>query len=658
MKTPSIIKIDPLLKSYSKQLERRSRLYQLRKLEFTDGKRLLKESINNHLYYGLHKKEDHWVFREKAPNARRMFLYGDFSAWQFEERFELRRINVDDWEVIIPLDVIKHGMLYKIWMMWDGGADERIPSYANRVVQDEKSKIFSAQVWSPEHSFSWSTESLDRKEHYYIYEAHIGMSAAAPEISTYDDFRLSVLPRIKKMGYNALQLMAIQEHPYYGSFGYQVANFFAPSSRFGTPEALKALIDTAHEMGIAVILDIVHSHAVSNPKEGIALFDGVDNLYFHPGERGHHPVWDSRLFDYGKPETLSFLLSNVKYWMEEFRFDGLRFDGVTSMCYFDHGIGVDFVNYDQYFDDNVDGDAIAYLTLANEMVKEVNPNGITIAEDVSGMPGLAYPIPNGGVGFDFRMSMGIADFWTKTIKEHHDEEWNVGEIFYRLTDKRKEERTISYAESHDQAMVGDKTIIFQLIDKEMYFSMSANTSNLIVDRGIALHKIIRFLTASLSDGGYLNFMGNEFGHPEWIDFPREGNNWSYQHALRRWDLADDSNLKYHFLQDFDQAMIHFMEKEQIFSKPACKLFEDVNNQILLYERNNCYFIVNLHPTRSFTNFELKIPTGSYQIALNSDDSKFGGFARVDNTVIYPSINNSIKLYLPTRSMYAIKAMER
>ncbi|MDR2979506.1 MAG: 1,4-alpha-glucan-branching enzyme, partial [Bacteroidales bacterium] len=537
-----LIQIDPLLKPYYRQLEKRSQISHLRKLEFTDGKFLLKERINNHLYYGLHRKEDRWVFREKAPNARRIFLYGDFSAWQFDERFELRRIDHEDWEVTIPLDLIQHGMLYKIWMMWDGGSDERLPAYATRVVQDDVSKIFSAQVWDPENPFIWKNNSVSRKEYYFIYEAHVGMSSVEPKINTYNDFRVYMLPRIKKLGYNALQLMAIQEHPYYGSFGYQVANFFAPSSRFGTPEELKMLIDTAHEMGIAVILDIVHSHSVSNVKEGLGCFDGSDNLYFHSGSRSTHPVWNSRLFDYGKPKTLLFLLSNVKYWLEEFRFDGLRFDGVTSMCYFDHGIGVDFVNYSQYFDENVDNDAIAYLALANELVKEVNSEAFTIAEDVSGMPGLAYSVAHGGVGFDFRMSMGIADFWTKTIQKSHDEAWNVGEIFYRLTDKRAEEHTISYAESHDQAMVGDKTIIFQLIDKAMYDAMSVDTPSLLVDRGMALHKIIRLLTASLADGGYLNFMGNEFGHPEWIDFPREGNHWSYQYARRRWDLADDERL--------------------------------------------------------------------------------------------------------------------
>ncbi|MDL2309480.1 1,4-alpha-glucan-branching enzyme, partial [Bacteroidales bacterium OttesenSCG-928-C03] len=540
MKASDLVNIDPYLKPFVRQLEKRKQLSHLRKLEFTDGKHLLKEVINNHLYYGLHLENGHWVFREKAPNARRMFLYGDFSAWQIDERFELQHINEDDWEVQIPENLLRHGMLYKIWMMWDGGADERLPAYATRVVQDDKSKIFSAQVWNPERPFVWLNNNPKRKGYYYIYEAHIGMSSVEPKVSSYIEFRDSVLPRVKKLGYNAIQLMAIQEHPYYGSFGYQVANFFAPSSRFGTPEELKSLVDTAHEMGIAVIMDIVHSHAVSNPKEGLSLFDGNDHLYFHTGEQGHHPVWDSRLFDYGKPETLSFLLSNVKYWLEDFRFDGLRFDGVTSMCYFNHGIGVDFVKYDQYFDNNVDLDAITYLTLANEMVKEVNEDAITIAEDVSGMPGMASPIEQGGIGFNYRMSMGIADFWTKTIKKYKDEEWNVGEIFFRLTDKRPEERTISYAESHDQAMVGDKTIIFQLLDKEMYNAMSIDTPNLIVDRGMALHKIIRLLTAALSDGGYLNFMGNEFGHPEWIDFPREGNQWSYQHARRRWDLADVS----------------------------------------------------------------------------------------------------------------------
>jgi 1,4-alpha-glucan branching enzyme len=453
--------------------------------------------------------------------------------------------------------------------------------------------------------------------------------------------------------------MAVMEHPYYASFGYQVSNFFAPSSRFGTPKELKKLIDKAHELDIAVILDIVHSHAVSNEKEGLALFDGTNSLYFHPDPKGHHPVWDSRCFDYGKLEVLSFLLSNVKYWMEEFHFDGLRFDGVTSMTYWNHGIGVDFVNYSQYFDDNVDEDALVYLALANKVMHQVNPNSISIAEDVSGMPCLSYPVEEGGIGFDYRMSMGIADFWKKTIVSKRDEEWNVNEIYFRLTDKRPEERTISYAESHDQAMVGDKPILFSLVDKDIYFSMAVNTNNMVIDRGIALHKLIRFLTLTLANGGYLNFMGNEFGHPEWIDFPRDGNQWSYQYALRRWDLADDEALKYHYLQNFDEALVHCATENNILEHSPIKLYEHLKDQLLCFGRGSEIFIVNLHPTKSFTDYAFPVSDeGKYTIILNSDALNFGGFGNIDDSIkhstsFFKGVHH-LKLYCPSRTAMILK----
>ena len=647
-----LVTIDPYLKPFVSQLEKRKRRAVLRELEFTDGKTSLKDCMNNHLYYGLHKTETGWVFREKAPAARRMFLYGDFSAWQLDEQYELKSLYNGDWEIELPLETLQHGMLYKLWIFWETGGDERIPAYCRRVVQDEDSKIFSAQVWNTQ-PYRWQYVAPTKFAHYFIYEAHIGMSSNKPEVATYAYFREFVLPRIEKAGYNAIQLMAIQEHPYYGSFGYQVANFFAPSSRFGTPEELKELIDDAHSRGIAVILDIVHSHTVSNPKEGIGFLDGTDNLYCYSGSKGYHPVWDSRCFNYGKPETITFLLSNIKYWLEEFRFDGLRFDGVTSMSYWDHGIGVDFLSYNQYFTENVDEDALTYLTLANKLIKQIGIEKITIAEDVSGIPALAFPVDKGGIGFDYRMSMGIADFWTKIIKKTADEEWNTGEIFFRMIDKRPEEHTISYAESHDQAMVGDKTIIFQLIDKAMYANMSVNHSNLLVDRGIALHKIIRFLTVGLADGGYLNFMGNEFGHPEWIDFPRDGNRWSYQHALRRWDLADNPSLKYRELQRFDEDLIHLFREQNILSKKIVYYFDNQHDQILVFGRGEYLFVVNLNPTRSFTDYEIPAPTGKYTIALNSDNLRYGGFNLLEENQSYftfPQSNkDTLKIYLPART---------
>ncbi|MCL1851346.1 MAG: alpha-amylase family glycosyl hydrolase [Bacteroidetes bacterium] len=653
MKPLPLVQIDPWLKPFSFILKRRAEKAKLRELEFTDGKVALKELANNHLYYGLFKTDTHWVFREKAPNAKQIFLMGDFSYWQPMEQYALHPIGNGDWEIQLPLAFLKHGSLYKLWMVWDRGADERLPSHVRRVVQDEVTKVFSAQVWDPEKPYVWKNPQPQKPEHPLIYEAHIGMSSQYEEMNTYWRFKEYVLPRIKKLGYNTIQLMAIQEHPYYGSFGYQVANFYAPSARFGTPEELMELIDTAHGLGISVILDVVHSHSVSNVKEGLSLFDGSDNLYFHSGNKGYHPVWDSRCFNYGKTETVLFLLSNLKYWLEIFKFDGFRFDGVTSMSYWNHGIGVDFLNYKQYFDENVDEDAIVYLTLANKLIKGVNPNTFTIAEDVSGMPGMAFPVADGGIGFDFRMSMGISDFWSKLIKERADEQWSPGEIYFRLTDKRAEEQTVSYAESHDQAMVGDKTIIFRLIDKEMYTDMSAISQNLVVDRGIALHKLIRLLTLSLAQGGYLNFMGNEFGHPEWIDFPREGNNWSFQYARRQWNLVDDDTLKYKYLNDFDAAIIHFVEKHKILATPPHVIARDETSKVLACLRNGAMFVYNLHPTNSYTDYEIYAPEGEYKIVINSDSKKFSGFGNIDETIIYKTFLKNgtpyLRLYLPART---------
>ena len=660
MKHIPIVQADPLLKPFEKTILQRFQKGKLKELDLTDGKELLKDRTNNHLYYGLHKTDTCWVFREKAPHAKQLFLYGDFSYWYIKEQFALYPIGNGDWEIKIPHHFMKHGELYRLWMVWQDGADDRIPAYVTRVVQDAVTKVYSAQVWDPK-PYTWKNPVPSKPTAPLIYEAHIGMSSQNPEIASYLSFKNEVLPRIKKLGYNTIQLMAIQEHPYYGSFGYQVSNFFAPSSRFGTPEELKELIDDAHGLGISVILDIVHSHSVSNIKEGLGFFDGTGTLYFHDGPKGNHPVWDSRCFNYGKLETIQFLLSNVKYWMENFRFDGFRFDGVTSMCYWNHGIGVDFLNYSQYFDPNVDDDAVIYLQLANTLIYQIDPDAITIAEDVSGMPGLAFPIELGGVGFKFRMSMGIADYWGKTIKEIPDEKWNVGEIFFKMTDKRDEERTISYAESHDQAMVGDKTIIFRLIDKEMYTSMSQEIHSPVVDRGVALHKMIRLVTLSLAQGGYLNFMGNEFGHPEWIDFPRAGNDWSLQYARRQWNLVDNPNLKYAQLNCFEQEMIRVMQRAKVWGYKAVPYVRNQEQQLLIFNRGGFIFVFNFHPTQSYTDYEVYAPQGTYRIALNSDSKPNGGFGNLDDTINYPTFMKEsvpfLRLYIPARTCFVLEKVD-
>ena len=632
-----------------------------------EGKQTLSDFANGYNYYGLHKTNGKWIFREWAPNATNLYLIGDFNNWERSREYQCKRIEgtAGDWELILDEDKIHHGDLFKMYVFWNGGEGERIPAWAQRVVQDEGTKIFSAQVWFPEEEYQWKHKTFKpNRAPLLIYECHIGMGQDAEKVGTYVEFRKNVLPRIVDEGYNAIQIMAIQEHPYYGSFGYHVSSFFAPSSRFGTPEELKELIDDAHSNGLAVIMDIVHSHAVKNEIEGLGNLAGDPNQYFYPGERHEHPAWDSLCFDYGKNEVLHFLLSNCKYWLEEYHFDGFRFDGVTSMLYYSHGLGEAFCNYTDYFNGHQDDNAICYLTLANCLIHEVNSHAITIAKEVSGMPGLAAKFKDGGYGFDYRMAMNIPDYWIKTIKELPDEEWKPSSIFWEVKNRRSDERTISYCESHDQALVGDKTIIFRLIDADMYWHFKKGDENDRVRRGIALHKMIRLVTAGTINGGYLNFMGNEFGHPEWIDFPREGNGWSYKYARRQWNLVDNKELCYHYLGDFDKKMLEVIKSEPHFNDtPLKEIWHNDTDQILAFSRNQLIFVFNFSPTRSFSDYGFLVPNGTYNVVLNTDSWEYGGFGFVDENVKHITLADPLyekdgkgwlKLYIPARSALVLR----
>ena len=663
-KALAIYKNDPWLEPYAAAIDGRHEDVLRKEAELTTHCNSLKDFANAHQYFGLHRVGDWWVFREWAPNATEIYLVGDFSDWKELPEFKLNPAKNGVWELHVPFDRIRHGDLYKMSVHWPGGEGLRIPAYATRVVQDEQTHIFSAQVWEPT-PFRWTVEKFipDTKP-LMIYECHIGMAQQKEGVGSYLEFRDKILPRIAADGYNAIQIMAIQEHPYYGSFGYHVSNFYAASSRFGTPEELKSLIDRAHELGIAVIMDIVHSHAVKNENEGLGRLDGSYDLYFYGDHRREHPAWDSLCFDYGKNEVLHFLLSNCKYWLEEYHFDGFRFDGVTSMLYYDHGLGKAFGSYADYYDGNQDTNAIVYLTLANMLIHDVNSHAITIAEEMSGMPGLAIKFKDGGIGFNYRMAMGIPDYWIKTLKERKDEDWHPTSIFWELTNRRSDEKTISYVESHDQALVGDKTVIFRLIDKEMYWHMMVGDTNPMVTRGIALHKMIRLVTASTINGGYLNFMGNEFGHPEWIDFPREGNGWSYKYARRQWDLVDREDLQYKFLNAFDNAMVELISGVYNFQSLGIeKLWEKDDDQVLAFRRGNLVFVFNFSPVHSFSDYGILAPAGKYKVVLSSDAPQFGGFGNIDESVehltqfdpLYQLIGKEwLKLYMPARSAQVLR----
>ena len=649
-----ITELDPYLLPHLQQIDARYQAYCAKKQELVGKRGSLVDFANAYNYFGIHRTEGGWVYREWAPAADAMYFTGDFNGWELLA-LPMTRLENGVFEIHLDgTDALRIGQHIQAIVVKDGETMRRVPAYATRVEQDPVTHLWCAVADDAFAPFDWTDAEFVPQKTPFVYECHIGMAGEEGKVCTYREFTRDVLPRVKALGYNTLQIMAVMEHPYYGSFGYQVSNFYAPSSRFGTAEELKELINTAHGMGIAVLLDVVHSHAVKNVGEGLNLFDGTAYQYFHEGGRGHHPAWDTKLFDYGKNEVLHFLLSNLKYWMEVYHFDGFRFDGVTSMLYRDHGLGSAFVNYDMYFSLNTDGDAVTYLMLANDLIHKLNKHAVTVAEDMSGMPGMCLPIKDGGIGFDYRLGMGIPDLWIKYLKEYSDDEWNVSHLWYELTNRRAGEKTIGYCESHDQALVGDKTIMFRLCDAEMYTAMNKASSSMVIDRGIALHKMIRLLTASLAGEGYLSFMGNEFGHPEWIDFPREGNGWSYHYCRRQWSLADNGLLRYGGLQAFDGAMIALLKDNKLMNKQAVSLWENRDDHVLLYSKGNTVFAFNFDPTRSFEGYFVPThKTGKYRVSLCTDETRFGGNDRIDMSYVYkaskrPDGRIGFDCYLPSR----------
>lgn len=657
-----IINIDPYLNSFEDDLILRMDNFNRKKEELIGKRGKLTAFANGYHYFGFHRTIKGWVYREWAPAADAVYLTGDFNDWNTKSH-PMTRLDNGIWEIKINgRTKLKLGQKVQVIIINNGKELRRIPTYATRVVQDADTNLWCAEIEETLKPYMWTDKDFVPEKTLFIYECHIGMAQEKYGIGSYEEFKNNILPRIKKQGYNAIQIMAIMEHPYYGSFGYQVSNFFAASSRYGTSEDLKSLINEAHKMGIAVLLDVVHSHAVSNTNEGLNEFDGTVYQFFHEGEKGNHSAWGTKLFNYAKNEVIHFLLSNLKYWMEVFHFDGFRFDGVTSMLYHDHGLGSAFCNYDMYFSMNTDTDAVTYLQLANELIHQINPDAITIAEDMSGMPGICIPIKKGGIGFDYRLSMGVPDLWIKMIKEQRDEDWDMNKLWYELVSRRTMEKNIGYCESHDQALVGDKTIMFRLCDAEMYSSMNKLDANFVVDRGIALHKMIRLLTASLAGEGYLNFMGNEFGHPEWIDFPREGNGWSYHYCRRQWSLVDNEELRYIELNDFDKAMIKVLKEDNLLMTKPVNRWIHQDDKVIIYTKKEYVFVFNFHPCKSYEGYFIpadnEIP-GKYHLLLSTDDGAFGGYDRTDKSVVYETFSTydnriGFNCYLPSRSAMIFK----
>ena len=655
-----ILKTHPELRPYESDLKLRMDLYRAKKRQLLPRGKTLNSFANAHKYFGFHRLKDGWVYREWAPGADQVFLTGDFNDWHWIDT-PLERLDNGCWEVFLPGDTLHHGSKVMTIVKNGDHLSQHLPLYTRRAVQDWQNGSWCCEVQDDTEKYPWTDKDFVLDEPPLIYEAHVGMATEEYRTATYTEFADNVLPHVKEGGYNTVQLMAIMEHPFYASFGYQVSNFYAPSSRFGTPDELRYLINKAHEMGIRVLLDVVHSHACPNTLEGINLFDGTSYQFFHEGGRGDHSAWGTKCFNYDKPEVLHFLLSNLKYWMEEFHFDGFRFDGVTSMLYHDHGLGVAFSSLDTYFTMNTDVESVTYLQLANELIRQVNPRALTIAEDMSGMPGMCEPVKDGGIGFDYRLGMGLPDLWIRLAKDYRDEDWRLDMIWKELTFRNAP--TIAYVESHDQALVGDKTMIFRFADAAMYDQMEKDTHTPVIDRAIALHKMIRLLTLAAGGTGYLNFMGNEFGHPEWIDFPRPGNNNSYHYCRRQWSLMKNPNLKYQYLNKFDQDMIRTARDAHLFSEayPELRWIHE-DQHVIAFERAGLLFVFNFDPVNSYTDYPIPVSQAKdYQVLFSTDDYWYGGFGRVHHdriSALDPELEGPhVRLYLPSRTATVLKAVE-
>lgn len=664
---PKLVRDDPWLEPFAPAIQTRMQKFSswVKQIDETEGG--LENFSKGYERFGLIPQSDgSIIYREWAPGVEKANLIGDFNDWNREAN-PMKKNEFGVWECTIPAKEgkpsIPHGSKVKISMVTPSGERiERLPAWIRRVTQDlAVSPVYDAVYWDPPEKYVWKNKAPAPLKSVKVYEAHVGISSPEGRVGTYKEFTANVLPRIKALGYNVVQMMAVMEHAYYASFGYQITNFFCVSSRYGTPEELMELIDVAHGMGLTVLLDVVHSHACKNVLDGINMFDGTDHCYFHEGAKGRHELWDSRLFNYGNHEVLRFLLSNLRFFMDQYRFDGFRFDGVTSVLYTSHGIGTGFSGgYHEYFGPGVDEEGVTYLMIANELIHKLNPHAISIAEDVSGMPGLCRPTEEGGVGFDYRLSMAIPDMWIKLLKEKRDEDWDLNNICFTLTNRRHAERSICYCESHDQALVGDKTIAFWLMDKEMYTHMSDMTElTPVIDRGLALHKMIRLLTHALGGEGYLNFEGNEFGHPEWLDFPREGNGNSFHYARRQWNVVDDPLLRYKYLNNFDAAMNNLEGEYNWLSSPHTYIsLKHESDRVVAFERGTLLFIFNFHATNSYTDYRIGVEwPGEYKVVLCSDEkSRFGGHDRVDLNSRYFTTNlewnnrkNYVQVYLPTRT---------
>ncbi|KAG8075748.1 hypothetical protein GUJ93_ZPchr0006g43795 [Zizania palustris] len=571
---------------------------------------------------------------------------------------EMRKGRKAWMEKYIP--AISHKDKYRLYFNTPDGALERIPAWATYVLPDVRGKQSYAVHWEPppEEIYKWRFERPKVKGSLRIYECHVGISGSEQKISSFQEFTSNVLPHIKDAGYNAIQLIGIVEHKDYSSVGYKVTNYFAVSSRFGTPEDFKKLVDEAHGLEMVVLLDIVHSYASADELVGLSLFDGSNDCYFHTGKRGHHKYWGTRMFKYDDVDVLHFLFSNLNWWVTEYHIDGFQFHSLSSMLYTHNGFSTFTGAMEEYCNQYVDKDALIYLILANEMLHELHPDIITIAEDATFYPGLCEPTTQGGLGFDYWVNLSIPEMWLWHLENVPGQEWSMNKIMKVLISKNC--NMLSYVENHNQSISGRKSFAEIILHKEKCSNNSVSDDGIF--RACSLLKIIKLLTFSTSGGAYLNFIGNEFAHPKRIEFPMSGNDYSFGLANRQWELLEKGVHKHIF--NFDKDLMSLDGKERLILRGSPNIHHcDDTSMFISFTRGPFLFVFNFNPDATSGLYSVGVDeAGEYQLILNTDETKYGGRGELksnqymkrtsDNRV--GGCRNSLELALPSRSAHVYK----
>ncbi|CED82984.1 1,4-alpha-glucan branching enzyme/starch branching enzyme II [Phaffia rhodozyma] len=625
--TRSLIDQDPDLENWDWYLNARFKHFQqsLEKLKtiYPGG---LDEFSSGYLKMGLVLHDDNSItYTEWAEGIIEASLIGDFNA--FNPSAHLLKHEIDEhtgssyWTIHLPVmengqPQIPLGSEVKIRITLPSGESlDRFPAWVLRATQSQNPPevLFRARIERLPPIYNGARPLAPRTPK--IYEAHIGAATSKPHaIGTFEEFEKNVLWRVKAGGYNTLQLMGIMEHPYYASYGYQVSSFFAVSSRFGSIASLTSLIDAAHKQGIRVILDVVHGHSCTNDMESLNMFNGTRGMYFSEDSKGDHPIWGTAV---------------NQSWTG---------------------------NYGQYFSSDTDHAGVEYFMLANHIIKTLFPFVTTIAEDTAGFPTLALSTDIGGLGFDYRLTLGPAYHLFHLLKtEPDDANWSVRDIVASLGNRRLQlgEKTIAFVESHDQCIEGGKTMSQWLFDDEIYTQMSVfQTPTPKVERAMALHKMLRLMVFAFAGEGYMNFMGNEFGHPEWLVFPSVQNGFHTTHCRRQWDLADFSrDLRYRDLARFDREMLEAEERGQWGSAELGHVWtQDEDSRLVVFTRANHLFIFNWNTKLPAKDDNLPIPEpwaleGQYRIELSTTSGVAGAV-----------VNDLNKLILQPRSAVVISTL--